>query len=79
MIIGKQLGAGKFGVVYLANQRGTVNNPEDNSSRTVAVKMIKSTLEPCILECLMTDLNNLMHLGPHLNVVHFLGACTKGK
>ncbi len=79
MIIGEQLGAGQFGVVYRAEQTGTVNDPEDTRSRTVVVKMIKSTLEPHVLKSLMSDLNSLMHLGRHLNLVNFLGACTKGK
>lgn len=78
VIVGEQLGTGQFGTVYKAQQTGTVNNPEDKSSRTVVVKIIKSTLEPAVLKSLMSDLNSLMHLGHHLNVVNFLGACTKG-
>lgn len=75
---GKQLGAGQFGVVYEAKQIGTVDSPRDLNPRTVAVKMAKSTLNHSGLECLASELKILIHLGPHLNVVNLLGACTKG-
>ncbi len=79
-IIGKQLGAGQFGVVFEAKQIGTVSDPNDNKPRTVAVKMIKATLNNnySALESLASELKILIHLGPHLNVVNLLGACTKG-
>jgi len=74
---GKQLGVGEFGVVVQAKQIGTVNDPEKNEVRTVAVKMVKSALNTTSLESLASELKILIHLGPHLNVVNLLGACTK--
>ncbi len=74
---GKPWGAGQFGVVYQAKQIGTLNDPNDINSRTVAVKMIKSTSNSSALECLVSELKILIQLGPHLNVVNLLGACTK--
>ncbi len=71
------MGSGQFGVVYQAKQIGTINDPKDNSSRTVAVKMVKSSLDPTALQCLMSELKILIHIGSHLNVVNLLGACTK--
>ena len=72
------MGTGQFGVVCQAKQIGTLANPKDTNPRTVAVKMIKSTPNPSALECLATELKIMIHLGPHLNVVNLLGACTKG-
>jgi len=74
---GKQLGVGQFGVVVQAKQIGTVNDPKKNEVRTVAVKMVKSALNTTSLESLASELKILIHLGPHLNVVNLLGACTK--
>jgi len=71
------LGVGQFGVVVQAKQIGTVNDPEKNEVRTVAVKMVKSALNTTSLESLASELKILIHLGPHLNVVNLLGACTK--
>lgn len=76
--IGKQLGAGQFGVVFQAKQIGSVNDPEDNNPKTVAVKMIKPTFNnSSSLKSLATELKILIHVGHHLNVVNLLGACTK--
>ncbi len=72
------MGSGQFGVVYQALQEGTVNDPKDTRSRTVAVKTTKSTLDPYALDCLISELKIMIHLGPHLNVVNLLGACTNG-
>ena len=43
----------------------------------MAVKMVKSFLDPTALESLASELKIMIHLGPHLNVVNLLGACTK--
>ena len=72
------MGAGQFGIVFKARQIGTINDPNNINPRTVAVKMAKSTLNLSGLECLASELKILIHLGPHLNVVNLLGACTKG-
>jgi len=74
---GKQLGVGHFGIVVQAKAVGTVHDPNDNKVRTVAVKMVKSKCDPVALKSLATELKILIHLGPHLNVVNLLGACTK--
>ena len=71
------MGAGQFGTVCQAKQIGTLDNLKDITPRTVAIKMIKSTLNLSALECLVSELKILIHLGPHLNVVNLLGACTK--
>ena len=41
------------------------------------MKMVKSSLDPTALESLASELKIMIHLGPHLNVVNLLGACTK--
>ena len=71
------MGVGQFGVVVQAQQIGTVQNPTENKVTTVAVKMAKSALNTTCLESLASELKILIHLGPHLNVVNLLGACTK--
>ena len=80
---GKLLGSGQFGVVIQAQQTGNaVLDPGDKIVRQVAVKMIRSTSDPhsdrTALASLASELKILIHLGPHLNVVNLLGACTKG-
>jgi len=71
------LGCGQFGVVVQASQIGSVHDPKDYRVRTVAVKMIKSTFNPASLKSLVSELKILIHLGPHINVVNLLGACTR--
>jgi hypothetical protein len=45
---------------------------------TVAVKMIKPTAKsPNALDALVRELKILNYLGPHLNIVNLMGACTK--
>lgn len=46
---------------------------------TVAVKMVKSqSLDVHTkIKCLVAELKILIYLGPHVNVIGFLGACTK--
>ena len=39
--------------------------------------MVKSSVNLVELESLISELKVLIHLGPHLNVVNLLGACTK--
>ncbi len=76
------MGSGQFGVVVQAQQTGTVTDKEDNTVRQVAVKMIRASLDlgsnQSTLAFLVSELKILIHLGPHLNVVNLLGACTKG-
>lgn len=74
---GKQLGAGHFGVVVEAKALGKIYDANDRKTRTVAVKMVKSSLDSNALKSLASELQNLILLGRHLNVIHLLGACTK--
>ncbi|RVE63429.1 hypothetical protein OJAV_G00136180 [Oryzias javanicus] len=70
--LGQVLGSGGFGHVVEA----TVSNllPSLSSTR-VAVKTLKGGEK---VQSLMSELKVLVHLGPHLNVVNMLGACTHG-
>lgn len=72
--IGKQLGAGAFGVVYKAEARGIINAEE---TTTVAVKMVKKTADNMYIKALASELKIMVHLGKHINIVNLLGACTK--
>ncbi|XP_047522609.1 vascular endothelial growth factor receptor 1 isoform X1 [Pieris napi] len=72
--IGKQLGAGAFGVVYKAEARGIVNAEE---STIVAVKTVKKTADNMYIKALASELKIMVHLGKHINIVNLLGACTK--
>ncbi|GLG93183.1 Protein sevenless [Gryllus bimaculatus] len=71
--LGKQLGAGAFGVVLKAEAQGIVEGEEVT---TVAVKMVKRTANFSYLKALASELKIMVHLGRHLNVVNLLGACT---
>uniref|UniRef100_A0A3P9KW88 receptor protein-tyrosine kinase n=1 Tax=Oryzias latipes TaxID=8090 RepID=A0A3P9KW88_ORYLA len=70
--LGQVLGSGAFGHVVEA----TVSNLLPTlSTAKVAVKMLKGGEK---VQSLISELKILVHLGPHLNVVNMLGACTKG-
>ncbi len=72
---GKELGTGCFGRVVKAEAVDIKNSDE---TTTVAVKMIKSTADSHdALDALIRELKIMIYLGPHLNVVNFMGACTK--
>lgn len=72
--LGKQLGAGAFGVVLKGEAQG-IRNGEPVS--TVAVKMVKRTADAEVVRALVSELKIMVHLGQHLNVVNLLGAVTK--
>ncbi|KAM3968141.1 LOW QUALITY PROTEIN: PDGF- and VEGF-receptor related [Aphomia sociella] len=72
--LGKQLGAGAFGVVYKAEARGIINAEE---TTPVAVKMVKKTADNMYIKALASELKIMVHLGKHVNIVNLLGACTK--
>lgn len=72
--LGKQLGSGAFGVVMKAEADGIV---EEGTATTVAVKMVRRSIEPTYIRALASELKIMVHLGKHLNVVNLLGACTK--
>ncbi|XP_066998855.2 platelet-derived growth factor receptor alpha [Anabrus simplex] len=71
--LGKQLGAGAFGLVIKAQAEGII---EGEPVTTVAVKMVKRNAEIMFLKALASELKIMVHLGKHLNVVNLLGACT---
>lgn len=72
--LGKQLGAGAFGVVVKANAENIVPYEEET---IVAVKMVKKQTDNEVMKALVSELKILIHLGQHLNVVNLLGAVTK--
>jgi hypothetical protein len=50
----------------------------DETLTTVAVKMIKPTAKSHdALDALIRELKIMIYLGPHLNIVNLMGACTK--
>lgn len=72
--LGKQLGAGAYGVVVKGYATGILPHEEET---TVAVKMVKPTAENDVIKALVSELKIMVHLGQHLNVVNLLGAVTK--
>jgi FMS-like tyrosine kinase 1 len=72
--LGKQLGAGAFGVVVKAIAQGILPYEEES---TVAVKMVKKQTDNDVMKALVSELKIMIHLGTHLNVVNLLGAVTK--
>ncbi|KAL3265638.1 hypothetical protein HHI36_009843 [Cryptolaemus montrouzieri] len=72
--LGKQLGAGAFGVVLKGQAKGIIPS---EAITTVAVKMVKRNADHNLIKALASELKIMSHLGNHLNVVNLLGACTK--
>uniref|UniRef100_A0A3P8RY71 receptor protein-tyrosine kinase n=1 Tax=Amphiprion percula TaxID=161767 RepID=A0A3P8RY71_AMPPE len=72
VVLGQVLGSGAFGCVVEATISGLIHS---HSTTKAAVKMVKRT---DAVPSLMSELKVLVHLGPHLNVVNLLGACTRG-
>ncbi|XP_041807993.1 platelet-derived growth factor receptor beta-like [Chelmon rostratus] len=73
IVLGQVLGSGAFGRVVEATASGLLHS---QSATKVAIKMVKPSSGA--VQCLMSELKVLVHLGPHLNVVNLLGACTRG-
>ncbi|KAK1175956.1 platelet-derived growth factor receptor alpha-like [Acipenser oxyrinchus oxyrinchus] len=74
LVLGRILGSGAFGKVV----EGTVYGLSHSQPvMKVAVKMLKSTARSSEKQALMSELKIMTHLGPHLNIVNLLGACTK--
>ncbi|GJQ81452.1 Pvr [Trypoxylus dichotomus] len=71
--LGKQLGAGAFGVVMKA----IIEQYDNDTDLTVAIKMVKKNADDTYLRALVSELKIMVHLGKHLNVVNLIGACTK--
>ncbi|XP_038132848.1 platelet-derived growth factor receptor beta [Cyprinodon tularosa] len=74
LVLGRTLGSGAFGRVVEATAYGLTHS---HSSTKVAVKMLKSSARRSETQALMSELKIMSHLGPHLNIVNLLGACTK--
>ncbi|XP_033631819.1 hemicentin-1-like [Asterias rubens] len=72
--LGSILGQGAFGRVVKAAAFGI---DKTQNCTTVAVKMLKENATDLERKALMTELKMLIHIGPHLNVVNLMGACTK--
>uniref|UniRef100_A0AAQ5Z897 receptor protein-tyrosine kinase n=1 Tax=Amphiprion ocellaris TaxID=80972 RepID=A0AAQ5Z897_AMPOC len=75
VVLGQVLGSGAFGCVVEATISGLIHS---HSTTKAAVKMVKRTYLSDAVPSLMSELKVLVHLGPHLNVVNLLGACTRG-
>lgn len=73
VVLGQVLGSGMFGRVVEATVSSLIHS---HSTTKVAVKMVKSRSDA--VQSLMSELKVLVHLGPHLNIVNLLGACTRG-
>uniref|UniRef100_A0A3Q3XB02 receptor protein-tyrosine kinase n=1 Tax=Mola mola TaxID=94237 RepID=A0A3Q3XB02_MOLML len=73
IVLGQVLGSGAFGRVVEATASGLLHS---HSTTKVAIKMVKSNSGA--VQSLISELKVLVHLGPHLNVVNLLGACTRG-
>ncbi|XP_070133064.1 vascular endothelial growth factor receptor 1-like [Drosophila bipectinata] len=71
--LGKQLGEGAFGVVLKGEAKGI---RKDEVSTNVAVKMARRSADSEVMQALMAELNIMIRLGQHLNVVNLLGAIT---
>ncbi|XP_028450631.1 platelet-derived growth factor receptor beta [Perca flavescens] len=72
VVLGQVLGSGAFGRVVAATVSGLLHS---HSTTKVAIKMVKPSSGAD--QSLMSELKVLVHLGPHLNVVNLLGACTR--
>uniref|UniRef100_A0A3Q2EA92 receptor protein-tyrosine kinase n=1 Tax=Cyprinodon variegatus TaxID=28743 RepID=A0A3Q2EA92_CYPVA len=71
VVLGQVLGSGPFGRIVEA----TVSGLTDSDTRTKAVvKMMKYKRDG--VQSLMSELKVLGYVGPHLNIVNLLGACT---
>ncbi|KAG8438958.1 hypothetical protein GDO86_005224 [Hymenochirus boettgeri] len=75
LVLGRTLGSGAFGRVVEATAHGLGHA---QSVTKVAVKMLKSSARSSEKQALMSELKIMSHLGPHLNIVNLLAACTKG-
>ncbi|XP_040040687.2 platelet-derived growth factor receptor alpha [Gasterosteus aculeatus] len=74
LVLGRILGSGAFGKVVEGTAYGLGRS---QPVMKVAVKMLKPTARSSEKQALMSELKIMTHLGPHLNIVNLLGACTK--
>nr|XP_057943621.1 uncharacterized protein csf1rb isoform X2 [Doryrhamphus excisus] len=71
VVLGQVLGSGAFGCVMEATVPGLLTS---QTLTKVSVKMVKANRGAH--QSLLSELKVLCHLGPHLNIVNLLGACT---
>ncbi|XP_031430244.1 platelet-derived growth factor receptor alpha isoform X2 [Clupea harengus] len=74
LVLGRILGSGAFGKVVEGTAYGLSRS---QPVMKVAVKMLKPTARSSEKQALMSELKIMTHLGPHLNIVNLLAACTK--
>ncbi|XP_073464538.1 platelet-derived growth factor receptor alpha isoform X1 [Aquarana catesbeiana] len=74
LVLGRILGSGAFGKVVEGAAYGLSRS---QPVMKVAVKMLKPTARSSEKQALMSELKIMTHLGPHLNIVNLLAACTK--
>ncbi|XP_059196558.1 platelet-derived growth factor receptor alpha isoform X2 [Centropristis striata] len=74
LVLGRILGSGAFGKVVEGTAYGLSRS---QPVMKVAVKMLKPTARSSEKQALMSELKIMTHLGPHINIVNLLGACTK--
>ncbi|XP_071494434.1 vascular endothelial growth factor receptor 1-like [Diadema antillarum] len=74
LTLGSVIGKGAFGMVIKAVAVG-IDGTEKNI--IVAVKQVRAGASSVEKKALWAELKMLGHIGRHLNVVNFLGACTK--
>ncbi|KAK9518941.1 hypothetical protein VZT92_021706 [Zoarces viviparus] len=74
LMLGRILGSGAFGKVVEGTAYGLSRS---QPVMKVAAKMLKPTARSSEKQALMSELKIMTHLGPHLNIVNLLGACTK--
>lgn len=74
LVLGRILGSGAFGKVVEGTAYGLSRS---QPVMKVAVKMLKPAARSSEKQALMSELKIMTHLGPHINIVNLLGACTK--
>ncbi|KAG8197398.1 hypothetical protein JTE90_013518 [Oedothorax gibbosus] len=73
LVLGSVLGEGAFGQVVQAEARD-----EDNTTRVVAVKMLKANHIDSEMSVLVSEMELMKSMGRHTNVVSLQGVCSQG-
>ncbi|KAF4526414.1 hypothetical protein B566_EDAN017458, partial [Ephemera danica] len=71
--LGKQIGRGAFGRVFLARIDSVNGTPID---KMIAVKKLKHRASPDELDDFLTEISTFKRVGHHPNVVSLVGCCT---
>ncbi|CAF2821688.1 unnamed protein product [Rotaria sp. Silwood2] len=75
LAVGHLIGKGAFGLVYQGVAKG-INSKEKVT--TVAIKTVRDDATPEEVENLLKELSVMKMVGKHINIISFLGCCTKG-